>query len=238
MPSSWFLFFYAGCVEAWHGKADILLEGFSSLPVGIIEVEDEQATDVDIEEEETAVERSVSSIETKTGSNCRKEEMKITAQTVVFSFLQRKMYKEFMKTCLAPGITIGRRNYRLFLYDSKNDVLVSNMSGAALFDDSTKDLNCTVTVLLWMALNYEYLCSGMPEKTTKYEMSDIKAGFFERVGDYLKIYQEKVTRPAHPCPSQKEFRPKGQGITYEDLLDSPEVDKSFNYVPLFEGHTD
>ena len=231
-------FFYAGCDEAWHGQADILLDGYSSLPVSIIKEEEEQSTDMDIEEGETTVDRSVSSIEIKTGSIFIKEEMKITAQTVVFSFLQRKMNKEFMKTCLVPGISIGNRNYRLLLYDSENDVLVSNMSEAALFDDSTKDLNCTVTVLLWMALNYKHLCSGVPVKTTKYEINDIKASFFERVGDYLKIYQEKVTRPAHPCPSQKEFSPKGQGITYEDLLYSPEVDKSLDYVPLFEGHTD
>ena len=200
--------------------------------MGIIGEEEEEATDVDIDEEEKAVERSVSS----TGSIC--EEMQSTAQTVVFSFLQRKMNKEFMKTCLVPGITIGNSNYRLFFYDSENDVLVSSMSEAALFDDSTKDLNCTVTVLLWMALNYEYLCSGVPEKTTKYEINDIKAGFFERVGDYLKIYQENVTRPAHPCPSQEESNPTGQGISYEDLLYSPEVDKAFDYVPLFKGHTD
>ena len=207
-------FCITGCVEkpgGWNGEVDVILEG-SSVSV-----------EVQVEEEDKDIEMSVSSVEVKTQND---DEMQTTAQAIVFSFLQRKHNRAFMKNFLVPSITVGTTAYRLAFYDSENDVLVSTLPETKLFDNYSEDLLCSVIVLFWMALNYRLLCSGVPQRSKLFEINDVKAGFFERVGDHLYVYQEKVTRPAPRAScAEKTPVPYGRGKPMDqELLDDCHID--------------
>ena len=130
-----------------------------------------------------------------------KSESQLVAQTVVFSFLERKT--SYLDNCLVPGIMIGKEHFRIMLYDSENDVLVSNLPNTVLFT-AYDDLSPVSTLLLWLALNYRFLCTGVP--SDKVAIDRVKANFFDRVGNYLASYQEKVFMPAHFRSSNKSLQ--------------------------------
>ena len=160
-------------------------------------------------------------------------EMQLAAQSIVFSFLQKKLNKDKMKSRLVPAISITSQNYQLMCYDSEQDILVSTIADSAdtkLFDDTIKSLNCTSVVVLWMALNYRLLCSGVPH-SQKVRLPDVKAGFFERVGDHLYLYEDEVQRPAHAKSSKKvSDAPAGQGKSMQQILGDHTTD--IKYQPL------
>ena len=170
-------------------------------------------------------ESSISSIDTALAA-----EMQLAAQSIVFSFLQKKLNKDKMKSRFVPAISITLQNYQLMCYDSEQDILVSTIADSAdtkLFDDTIKSLNYTSVVVLWMALNYRLLCSGVPH-SQKIRLPDVKAGFFDRVGDHLYLYEDEVQRPAHAKPSKKvSDAPAGQGKSMQQMLGDHTTDIKF-----------
>ena len=167
-----------GCETGWGGRADVIQ--YNNVGVQFREEEEEESRS------------GRSSVETKPDNvNTRKSESQLVAQTVVFSFLERKYNKASMDNFLEPGIMIGKKHYTLLFYDSGNDVFVTTLPDINLFADA--DLSPVVTLLLWLALNYRYLCSGVPPHQVPVE--NVKADFFKRVDDHLAAYQEKVFMP-------------------------------------------
>ena len=183
--------------------------------------------------EDTETESSVSSVEIKV-DNALAVEMQLTAQSIVFSFLQKKDNKDKMISSLVPAISITLQNYQLMCYDSEEDILMSTIADSEdteLFDDTKKSLKYTSVVVLWMALNYRHLCSGVPTHSEKIRWPDIKAGFFDRVGDKLYLYEKEVQRPAHVSPKKMLDVPKSQGTSMLQILGDHTIDMDFQ--PLF-----
>ena len=162
-------------------------------------------------------------------------EMQLTAQSIVFSFLQNKYNKDRMKSRLVPAISITLKNYQLMCYDSEQDILVSTVADSPdtrLFDDTIKSLNFCSVVVLWMTLNYRLLCSGVPTNSKKIRLRNVKAEFFERVGDHLYLYEEAVERPAHvPCKTSSDA-PEGQGKSMLQMFGDYEINTGFSPLPL------
>ena len=180
-------FFSTGCETGWSGRTDVILN--NNINIQFSEEEEEESVSVN------------SSVEIKLDNVNIKSESQLVAQTVVFSFLERKT--SHLSNCLVPGIMIGKEHFRIMLYDSENDVLVSNLTNTLLFT-AYDDLSPVSTLLLWLALNYRFLCTGVP--SDKVAIDRVKANFFDRVGNYLASYQEKVFMPAHFRSSNKSLQ--------------------------------
>ena len=153
---------------------DILLE--DNLPVKLMKDTDDSFETID------------SSIETKSNENITEDECsQLLAQTIVFSFLQNNRNRFKLNNSLIPGIGISSRSFYINMYDSVNDVLLSTHSlglfgvGKPLVDK---------VVLLWLTLNYRYLCTGVTE-----EMINCKSEFHRRLDDMLPEYTDNVIRP-------------------------------------------
>lgn len=135
---------------------------------------------------------SVSSTEVKTGEKFYEKDLaQLLSQTIVFSFLQRKLNekKMEMKNFLVPGIGISTKSVITFFYDSEEDVLL----GTVPMDLHADQELCSVTVVfLWLTLNYKILCSGITNK-----MKQLKARFVDRAGDRIEMYRKEVCMPLH-----------------------------------------
>lgn len=133
---------------------------------------------------------SVSSTEVKTGEQFYDKDLaKLLSQTIVFSFLQRKLdeKKMEMNNFLVPGIGISTESVIGFFYDSEEDVLL----GTVPMDLHADQELCSVTVVfLWLTLNYKILCSGITKK-----MKTLKAHFVDRAGDRIEMYRNEVCMP-------------------------------------------
>ena len=162
-------------------------------------------------------------------------EMQLTAQSIVFSFLQNKYNKDRMKSRLVPALSFTLKNYQIICYDSEKDILMSTVADSPytkLFDDTIKSLNFSSVVVLWMTLNYRLLCSGVPTKSKIIKLPNVKAEFYEKVGDHLKLYEEEVQRPAHvPCKKSSDA-PEGQGKSMLQMFGDYEINTGFSPLPL------
>ena len=66
-----------------------------------------------------------SSASSTTNTFCEKDKQQIIAETIVFSFLQNKEGKRYLKnSSLVPGIGISRKNVVSYFYDCEEDVLL------------------------------------------------------------------------------------------------------------------
>lgn len=134
----------------------------------------------------------VSSVEIKDSEFfSAKNEEQLKAQTIVFSFLQKKFNRDKLKNCLVPGIGISSERLYIYFYDSEHDVLISSDYKLDMFRRKRKLID-EVVVLLWLTLNYRYLCTGITE-----EMKGFRAVFFQKAGPLLDAYRDNVDRPMH-----------------------------------------
>lgn len=72
-----------------------------------------------------------------------------TAQTIVFSFLQRETHLNLF----IPNILISPDEFRIIMYDADNDILICSES-LCIVDDSESLENSSI-ILIWMVLHYE-----------------------------------------------------------------------------------
>ena len=175
----WILLFFAGLLDGWLGRTDILIEDV--LPVKV-------CTDTDDIPDEKLETQSVSSVEIKTG------ERQLLAQTIVFSFIQHKYNRQKMKNCLVPGIGIDSKNLLVYFYDSENDLLLGSTYLETFLNDYLAVEN---VVFLWLTLNYRHFCSGPDELMKKYP-----SGFVKLAGEHIEKYRNEVKIPAHRQYSQ------------------------------------
>lgn len=112
----------------------------------------------------------------------------ITAQTTVFSFLQKKTHPE-RDHFLIPCFGVGNSTLVVVFYDSEHDVLLES-THIPLFRSSGCDeyeFNDTAIIVSWLTVNYKYLCSGVTE-----DMKSFKGDFFEDVREKMKIYEGEL----------------------------------------------
>ena len=161
-----------------------------NLPVQLLQEQDEP------QDEPQDYERSVSSVEVKSKENfLDADQNQLLAQTIVFSFLQMKYNKRKLTHSLIPAIGISTKHLYINLYDCINDVYLKSdalkMFGE-LHGKGKKHLLPEIVVLIWLTLNYRYLCTGITE-----EMKNCKADFHKLLDDMITIYSNKVKRPVH-----------------------------------------
>ena len=107
----------------------------------------------------------------------------IIAQTIVFSFLQRKSHPErenFLTPCSSELLVM--------LYDSENDVLLES-SCIPLFREVRTGCEFSYIAILvsWLTVNYKFLCTGLPD-----ELKKIKSNFFVLAKPKIEVYQENL----------------------------------------------
>ena len=131
-----------------------------------------------------------SSVEMKTNSEkmvaCQEQ---IRAETIVFSFLQKKKCPE-LDNFLIPTISMSKTHVKFYLYDCENDIFLETPL-LELFREKTL-LRIETIITLWLVLNYKYCCSGVPEEIMD---SQFKADFFKHIGPDLQNYNSDVRAP-------------------------------------------
>lgn len=175
------IYLFTGCASGWHGKSDILMDE--------VTVELASTESGDALSESLSISSSTEIKSSKTFSDA--DISQIIAQTIVFSFYQRKKNKEKLKNYLIPGIGISTKSLVVFFYECEEDVLLLTDS-LDLTARCDSEMNIGAVVFLWLTLNYKLFCSGITEEMKKY-----KADFFVEAGKLLDVYRNEVTRPVH-----------------------------------------
>ena len=90
--------FFSGCKKGWHGIVDIIIQ---DVPVTVFK--DKKVKDQFEDEFEEVDNQSVSYVEVELADKfTRKDLSHIVAQTIVFSFLQRKLNRRNLKNYIIP----------------------------------------------------------------------------------------------------------------------------------------
>ncbi|XP_045173951.2 uncharacterized protein LOC123535373 [Mercenaria mercenaria] len=197
-----------GCENGWHGNADIILEG-SDVQVAYVRQK---------EEEEDVTVSSVSDLNSK-------DYKRVIAQTIVFSFLQKKMHGNKLKNCLIPGVGISQKKIIVYFYDSENDILLSTKPLQLFRDD---EIASSTLVFLWLTLNYRQFCSGIPGALKRY-----KAGFLDNPV-LRQMYNGEVARPMHVCDTKADSMFPWSEKTVPLKSNKPTVE----FVDLFQQQDD
>ena len=136
-----------GAVHTWHGSTEVRVKGcpatVESLGNSCEENSDEETDDVDSPEQSVSFEGKIQV------SNRPFEQL--VATCVVNSFTEANLNPELNP--VIPTILFNRSNYRICLYDCKNDVLLlsepKNLTTRGCFSR-------TGALLLWLTVNHRY----------------------------------------------------------------------------------
>lgn len=150
----------------WHGDLDIILN--SDLAVASL---DEQPDSLDGKSEL---------------KNHWQGNPQIIAQTIVFSFLQKKYHPE-RDNFLTPCIGIGRTDLIVMFYDAEHDVLLESSSVPLFENEFSCKFSFEAILVSWLVVNYKYFCSGLVEKDEQH-----KSNFFVHAKDKIQIYKDKL----------------------------------------------
>ncbi|XP_061163835.1 uncharacterized protein LOC133172984 [Saccostrea echinata] len=172
-----------GSPEVWHGLLDILM----SVSVKFMSFEDPDSLSG------SGGHYIVRGKET----DLKSIREQIIAQSIVFSFFQRKLHPEYVHH-LIPSIGISKDMLVVYLYDCNNDILLESSEMPYLTTQGA--LVKPTIVALWLVLNYEFLCSGI---TKGMNDSGVKSNFTQLVHEKLKLY-DKVTVPCDSSCSGEE----------------------------------
>ncbi|XP_045159225.2 uncharacterized protein LOC123524806 [Mercenaria mercenaria] len=174
-----------GVPSYWYRRTDIMMD----VPV----------TTLATEESETPVGEGHSSpTEMKPSQSLPASKEHIRAETIIHSFLQKKYHPE-LDNFLIPTIAMSRTHVAVCMYDCENDVFLETPL-LNLFQG--KFLKEATVVTLWLALNFKYCCSGVPDEIMD---TAFKADFFKQVGPVLENYFSDVTAPC-------DYRPKHEWL--------------------------
>ena len=113
----------------------------------------------------------------------------IIAQTIVFSHIHRKWHPSF-KHFFIPNILISPYQFRILMYDSQNDILISSVKFPIFQDKEILDkLSIESAVFRWMVLHYKLFCVGFNVQEFL-NTGEIQSNFPERAGDKLDLYMD------------------------------------------------
>lgn len=136
------------------------------------------------------------------------------AQTIVFSFIQRKRHPEF-SNFLIPNILISPQEFRIIMYDSVNDILVCSVPLPIFQPYPSKSLEIASIIILWMVLHYRIFCEGTGTLTREraVDMNKIQANFKERAKEKLELYINALKFGVQGFPFvQKESLPSFEAL--------------------------
>jgi hypothetical protein len=179
-----------GNIEVWHGSVDVIINED-------LIVEHLEDPLIDHEEKENSPEGQ-SPLKVKLNSSVLSRSPQITAKTIVFSFLQKKIRPK-REHFLTPCIVVGNSSIAVMFYDSEHDVLLESVH-IPLFHASSSgeyEFNDVVILVSWLVVNYRYLCSGLTD-----DMKSFKGDFPLTAKEKLKIYEESLQFGIIPHPLQ------------------------------------
>lgn len=153
----------------WHGNLDIIIN--SDLAV-VEPLDEDQGSSLD---------------GNSADENCLQRNHQIIAQTIVFSFLQKKRHPE-RNNFLTPCIGIGSSEMIVMLYDSEHDVLLESSSVPLFENNSSLEFSLKAILVCWLTVNYKYFCSGLCE-----EYKHHKSNFFVHAKEKFQIYEDKLS---------------------------------------------
>ncbi|XP_062586345.1 uncharacterized protein LOC134247966 [Saccostrea cucullata] len=162
-----------GNPNVWHGNVDIIIKS----DIIIQNLEDEQDKS-----------SKNSPAEVKSKSNPLSMNPQLVAETIVFSFLQKKRHPE-LSNFLIPSIGISDNAMVLMFYDSEHDVLLES-TPVPLYVESETRFSVEAIFLAWLAVNYQFLCTGLTEDMLQY-----KAGFFAQAETKINVYKNELKMP-------------------------------------------
>ncbi|XP_052089997.1 uncharacterized protein LOC127726615 [Mytilus californianus] len=180
-----------GNVNAWHGFVDVLSDPGSPESVGVV------VATSDDEDETYDINSSTNRKEDVIGS-----EDQAVAQTIVFSFIQRKKHPTLCS--LIPNILISSTYFRIIMYDSVHDILLCTAPISLFATNEKKKLIPTSVVILWMVLHHRQFCEGIKTDTID-DLDNIKLHFKEQANDKYDLYLNlsEVGIPSFPSVSKK-----------------------------------
>lgn len=157
----------------WHGNLDIIINNDLA-----VEPLDEQP-------DTPKTPGGKSPVEVKLKATLMKNPQ-IIAQTIVFSFLQKKRHPD-RDQFLTPCIGIGNSELIIMLYDSEHDVLLESSTIPLFENEFSCEFSYCAILVCWLTVNYKYFCSGLVEK---YKM--FKSNFFNIAREKINVYEEKL----------------------------------------------
>ena len=176
-------YFLTGSTKVWHGSVSIIIEN----DIVIENLEDEPDSP-----------GGKFPMEVMMKSNILRNNPKLVAEAVVFSFLQKKRHPE-LSNLLIPCVGMADNAMLLMFYDSEHDVLLES-SPIPLYSSTCKNKFSAEAVLIaWLAVNYRFLCTGLTD-----DMLPYKAGFFDQAKDCITVYENDLTMQNVGPPPVKE----------------------------------
>jgi hypothetical protein len=127
-----------------------------------------------------------SPVEVKMKNNSLSRNPQLVAETIVFSFLQKKKHPE-LSSFLIPCVGIASSAMLLMFYDSEHDVFLESSLVPLLSTTRENMFSVEAILVTWLAVNYRFLCTGLTD-----EMLPLKAGFFEEAKDRKTIYENDL----------------------------------------------
>ncbi|VDI38520.1 Hypothetical predicted protein, partial [Mytilus galloprovincialis] len=107
------------------------------------------------------------------------------AQTIVFSFIQRKRHPTLCS--LIPNILISSSYFRIIMYDSVHDILLCTAPIPLFATNEKKKLITASVVILWMVLHHRQFCEGIKTNMIV-DLDNIKLNFKEQAKDKYDLY--------------------------------------------------
>lgn len=110
------------------------------------------------------------------------------AQTIVFSFLQKKVLPNLS---FIPNILISPKEFRIIMYDVDNDILLCS-EPLAIF--CGRVLRISSIIIIWMVLHYELFLENIKPRFEKgaIDMRKFNAKFKKRAKDKIDVYLNKL----------------------------------------------
>ena len=92
------------------------------------------------------------------------------AQTIVFSFIERKRYPNPK----ISNILIPNDSIRIIMYDAVNNILICSLPLSIFQSYPSKSLEIAFIIILWMVLHYRMFCDGIDASLIKKADIEIK----------------------------------------------------------------
>jgi hypothetical protein len=156
------------------------VEADDGIPIAVLP-QDSSDSDPDLSNDDSAND-DLSHTEV-TSSGLQSLLSQIIAQTIVFSFHQKK---HFPMLHFVPSIAVSENAIQFHFYDSENDLYF--VSGELNLFHANGTLHLTTVLATWLVLNHRYLSSEGTEEMKKCR----KFGFHSMAKDNLVFYQKDL----------------------------------------------
>jgi hypothetical protein len=176
------IYVITGNSRTLYGRFDVLVgKGVSKNEVGAKVVLPIHQEDSDLEDENDSSNEDLSQIKVKS-DDLQFHLSQIVAQTIVFSFHQRKHYPLY----LLPSIGVSKHAIQFHFYDAREDLYFASYNLPLFY--TTNELNMTVVLATWLVLNHSFFTP----KPSKSMLEEGKFGFHSLAQENLFRYRNEI----------------------------------------------